>query len=81
MTDVLRFPTPAAPPPSRGRLMCAEEVAALIGGKTSPAWVRRNVPYKLELGHSTVRWFEADVLAWLEERRRAAISGGGAPGQ
>ena len=39
--------------------------------EVSAAWVRRHVPHKLELGHSTVRWFEADVRAWLEARRSA----------
>jgi predicted DNA-binding transcriptional regulator AlpA len=39
-------------------------------GNVSPAWVRRNVPHKVTLGHSTVRWFEADVVAWLEMRRQ-----------
>lgn len=33
-------------------------------------WVRRNVaPAKrLRLGHSTVAWYEADVLEWLDSR-------------
>ena len=60
--------SPVAPPPDRGRLLTPAEVAELIGG-VSPAWVRRNVPYKVPLGHSTVRWFEDDVLSWLESRR------------
>lgn len=61
---------PPAPPPPRGRLLTAEQIASeLFGGTVSPAWVRRHVPHKLRLGHSTVRWFEADVLAWLVERR------------
>ena len=53
----------------RGRpLLDATQVAELIG-KVSPEWVRRNVPGKLDLGHSTKRWFEADILAWLESQR------------
>ncbi|UCG88820.1 MAG: hypothetical protein JSW71_09910 [Gemmatimonadota bacterium] len=60
--------SPVAPPPDRGRLLNAAEVADLIGG-VSAAWVRRNVPYKVPLGHSTVRWFKDDVLSWLESRR------------
>jgi len=81
MTDVLRFPTPAGPPPNRGRLLDAGQVAELIGGSkpVSEAWVKRTVPAKVRLGHSTVRWYELDVLAWLEERREAATSGAGAP--
>jgi predicted DNA-binding transcriptional regulator AlpA len=58
------------PPPDRGRLLTAGEVAALVGG-VSPAWVRRHVPHKLQLGHSTVRWYELDVRGWLETRRSA----------
>jgi len=59
---------PLHPPPDRGRLLDPEAVAALIGG-VSPAWVRRNVPGKLDLGHSTKRWWEADVRAWLDSLR------------
>ena len=60
--------TPVGPPPSRGPLLTAADVARLIGG-VSPAWVRRNVPHKITFGHSTVRWFEYDVLAWIEDGR------------
>jgi predicted DNA-binding transcriptional regulator AlpA len=66
----LPFPAPLGPPPNRGRLLTPAQVAELIGG-LSPAWVRRNVPYKVCLGHSTVRWYENDVRAWLESRREA----------
>ena len=55
-------------PEERGRLLDAEQVAELIGGVKAP-WVRRNVPGKLNLGHSTKRWWEADVLAWIQSRR------------
>ena len=60
--------SPVASPPDHGRLLTPAEVADLIGG-VSAAWVRRNVPHKVELGHSTVRWFKDDVLSWLESRR------------
>ena len=60
--------TPVAPPTDRGQLLTSVEVADLIGG-VSDSWVRRNMPHKVELGHSTVRWFKNDVLAWLESRR------------
>jgi predicted DNA-binding transcriptional regulator AlpA len=59
---------PPTPPPDRGRLLTAREVADIAGG-VSEAWVRRNVPHKLTLGHSTVRWYELDVRRWLEDRR------------
>jgi predicted DNA-binding transcriptional regulator AlpA len=61
---------PLSPPPNRGPLLDPEQVADLIGG-VSASWVRRNVPFKLTLGHSTVRWFEHDIHRWLEERRNA----------
>ena len=70
MTLHVLHPDPARHPPDRGRLLTASAVADLVGG-VSTAWVRRHVPHKLPLGHSTVRWYETDVRAWLEERRPA----------
>ena len=55
-------------PDDRGRLLNAEQIADLIGD-VSASWVRRSVPGKLDLGHSTKRWWEADVLAWINSRR------------
>lgn len=55
-------------PEHRGRLLDAQQVADLIGGVMA-SWVRRNMPGKLNLGHSTKRWWEADVLAWIQSRR------------
>lgn len=67
---VPREPGALNPPPDRGRLLTADQVAAdLFNGTVSPAWVRRNCPGKIVLGHSTVRWFERDVRVWLEGRR------------
>ena len=58
------------PPADRGRLLTAAQVAAqLFNGTVSAAWVRRNVPRKLVLGHSTVRWYAADVQAWISTKR------------
>jgi predicted DNA-binding transcriptional regulator AlpA len=62
---------PPKPPPDRGPLLTAEQVAAVIGG-VSPAWVRRSVPGKLVLGHRTVRWYESEVLRWLAGRQMPA---------
>lgn len=54
------------PPADRGGLLTAAQVAAqLFNGTVSAAWVRRNVPRKLVLGHSTVRWYAGDVQAWI----------------
>ena len=49
--------------------MTATEVAELCG--VSPEWVKRNMPHKVTLGHSTVRWYEYDVLEWLAVNRAA----------
>lgn len=58
------------PPPDRGRLMDSEEVAEeILGGARTERWVRRNVPHKMRLGYSTVRWWEADVMKWLDSLR------------
>jgi len=66
-------PGPVDPPPDRGRLLTAAQVAAELFSRTvSPAWVRRHVSYKIVLGHSTVRWYAADVRAWIEARRAGA---------
>jgi predicted DNA-binding transcriptional regulator AlpA len=64
---------PIAPPVDKGRLLTAEQVAQeLMSGTVSAGWVRRQVPFKVVLGHSTVRWFEHDVQAWLIAQRRSS---------
>ena len=72
-TEPLRLhrPEPAPPelPPNHGQLLGPDEVADLVG--RSAGWCRRNVAHKLTLGWRTVRWYEADVRAWLETRRAA----------
>ncbi len=58
------------PPTDRGRLLTAAEVAAeLFNDSVSAAWVRRNVPHKVALGHSTVRWYAGDVQTWINTLR------------
>ena len=32
-----------------------------LAPSVSPEWVRRSVPGKITLGHSTVRWYDDDV--------------------
>ena len=64
----LRVVADHAPPPDRGPLLTAEQVAELIGG-ISPAWVRRNVPHKIPLAYNTIRWYESDVKAWIDSKR------------
>jgi predicted DNA-binding transcriptional regulator AlpA len=63
-------PQDRAAPADRGRLLKAQQVAdELFGGTVSASWVRRHVPNKIRLGHSTVRWYQLDVRAWLESLR------------
>lgn len=58
------------------RLMNAREIASeVLAGKVSPEWVRRNLPQKVTLGHSTVVWFERDVWDWILSRREANAPG------
>jgi predicted DNA-binding transcriptional regulator AlpA len=58
------------PPADRGRLLTAAQVAAeLFNDSVSTAWVRRNVPHKVVLGHSTVRWYAGDVKGWIDTLR------------
>ena len=74
MKDVLKLTPPAGqipePPPDYGRLMNAEEVAAeLFDGQVTSRWVKTNVRAgRVQLGYSTVRWFEKPVRAWIAER-------------
>lgn len=57
-------------PQERGRLLTAREVAKeKFRGAVSPAWVRRNAPIKVPMGHSTVLFFESDIDDWIESRR------------
>jgi predicted DNA-binding transcriptional regulator AlpA len=59
---------------ARGPLLASQAVADLIGG-VSDAWVRRNVPGKLRLGQRTVRWYQQDVLDWIETRLVTSMEG------
>lgn len=63
-------------PENRGRLLNAAQVAAIVFNDTvSPAWVRRTVPGKIILGHSTVRWYEFDVYSWVAQQQEACGAG------
>lgn len=62
-------------PLPRGPFLRAEAIAKdaeLFNGAVSPAWVRRNVPGKVVLGHSTVGWYRNEVVSFIESRRRSA---------
>jgi hypothetical protein len=61
-----------APQPFRGRLLDAKQIAGeVFCGHVSPEWVRRNVPDKIPLGHSTVVWYEYDVLDYIHNLKEA----------
>lgn len=69
--STMTLPTGAMPAIGRGRLMTAQEIAQeIFRGSVSEQWVKRNVAQesKRRLGHSTVRWWEADVVAWISKR-------------
>lgn len=58
------------PPPDRGRLLDAAQVAdSLFGGRVKPRWVLEHIPCKVRFGHRTVFYYEADVRAWIEGHR------------
>jgi hypothetical protein len=72
MTRVLPFPRPEAPTSAdRGRLMTPQEVADLIGGDCKPEWVVKNVTPRVQLSQRMIRFWAADVLAYLNGRRTA----------
>lgn len=70
MVDGPHSPIPQ-PPPARGPLLTDVEVAQLLklenpDNPNTRKWVRQHVPQKRRIGHHTVRWFQSDVLAWVE---------------
>ena len=67
-------PTEAVePPPDRGRLMDAKDIAGqLFRGRVKAEWVRRHVPGKMTTGHRTVFWWEYEVISWLDSRKEGA---------
>ena len=66
----LAAPTCHTTTSNRGRLMKAREIAQdIFRDHKSAEWVRRNLPNKVVLGHSTVMWYEADVWEFIESRR------------
>lgn len=54
----------------RGRLLTAQQIATEIFNMPSrERWVRQTVApaKKIRLGHSSVFWWEQDVLDWINE--------------
>lgn len=55
---------------NRGRLLDARTIAGeLFGGSVGEQWVRRNVPKKITFTKRLIRWWERDVLDWIEDQR------------
>ena len=50
----------------RGRLLDTRQVAGMVN--RSAEWCRKNIPHKLTLGPSTVRWWERDVTEWIDSK-------------
>jgi len=47
--------------------MTAQEIAAeIFRGHRSAEWVRRNLPNKKRMGHSTVMWWENEVIKSID---------------
>lgn len=64
------------PPPDRGRLLSADQVASdLFYGHVTAAWVKRNVRAgRFRVGHRTIAWFEHDVRAWIASHRQEDVA-------
>lgn len=66
-------PADAVPPPDRGPLLSAADVAAdpeLFNGKVKARYVRNNVRPHVRLGRSQVFFYRDDVKAWIEGHRQ-----------
>lgn len=76
MAERIRLLAKAADlPKPRGPLMDADAIARdqeLFNGTVSAKWVRANVPHRVKLGHSTVRWYRDDVSEFIASRRESA---------
>lgn len=58
--------------PNQGPLMSAREIRNVVfAGTRSERWIRQHVAPKARqrFGHSTLRWYESDVVAWLDGAR------------
>lgn len=63
----------------RGRFISAERIVQkhFLDDEDRPLvnarWVRENMPYKLQLSHSRVAWYEGDVVRILAEASRLGV--------
>lgn len=75
------LPKTAQIPAPRGPLLSAKQIAEEFFGyregvenddARSPKWVLLNIPNKVDLGHSTKRWYRSDVEAFIASKRESA---------
>lgn len=65
---------------NRGRLLTAAEVARTFFAdehgqpSVSLRWIHRHVRPRVDIARGVVRFYEADVEAWLETRRTATAA-------
>jgi hypothetical protein len=60
------------PPAPKSRLLFVDEIRReFFGDRISAWWIRRNLApdKKIRLGHSTIAWYEHDVVAWIASRQ------------
>lgn len=57
-----------SPPPNRGRLLSAAQVAELFPGRVTERWVRDHVSCSIQVGRKRM-WFEEDVWSFLRSLR------------
>jgi len=63
---------------TRGRLLTASEVGRKYfadehgDAAVSDRWIYQHIRPRVDIARGVVRFYEADVEAWLESRRRAA---------
>lgn len=58
---------------TRGKLLKPEEVVRdYFDGAVSVRWVLKHVRPRVDLARGVVRYYEADVRAWIESRRGVA---------
>ena len=68
-----RPPAVVEPPPDRGKLMDAKDIASdVYRGRVTACWVRRHVPGKMTQGHRTVIWWQYEVLQWIDSTKEGA---------
>lgn len=69
---MMRGNTSSAGHLNRGRVLSARQIATeFFDDARKEKWVRKILApaRRMRLGHSTVRWYERDVIEWLDDQR------------